>query len=81
MLVGKGRGLPDGKHDRTFEIEGCQTKNTTGFLKLRYCQMNYELDFGLNRYCQMNHESDFGRKISILPDESYKLDFGLKVLA
>ncbi|GBB86522.1 hypothetical protein RclHR1_12950003 [Rhizophagus clarus] len=94
MLVGKGRGLPDGKHDWTFEIEGCQTKNTTGFLKLRYCQTNYEPDFGRktnhtnwtlgersNRYCRMNHESDFGRKISILPDESYELDFGLKVLA
>ncbi|GES93738.1 hypothetical protein RCL_jg27217.t1 [Rhizophagus clarus] len=65
MLVGKGRGLSDGKHDRTFEIEDCQTKNMTGFLKLRYCQTNYE--------------SDFRQKISILPNESYELDFGQKI--
>ncbi|GBC09031.1 hypothetical protein RclHR1_08560007 [Rhizophagus clarus] len=61
--------------------KGCQTKNTTGFLKLRYCQTNYELDFGrkISILPDESYELDFGRKISILPDESYKLNFGRKI--
>ncbi|GBB90967.1 hypothetical protein RclHR1_18030001 [Rhizophagus clarus] len=48
------KGLPDEKHDQTFEIKDCQMKNMTGLLKLRLSDEKHDWTFEIEG-CQMKN--------------------------
>ncbi|GES72534.1 hypothetical protein GLOIN_2v1884393 [Rhizophagus clarus] len=85
------KGLPDEKHDQTFEIKDCQMKNMTGLLKLRLSDEKHDWTFEIEGWltdekhdqtfeiegCQMENMT---RPLKLrLPDEKYDQTFENKV--